>query len=140
MPVSTARHKADGLKQPIFETGPAGRHLQQIPEEGGFEVFWVDGRGAQAQGWYWQIFAQHGLSQAWMHGPFATAKRAYNAARGLWNNTERVGKRGMFADNDNSKTGLRRRISRLSRKDNTDDLKKIAHYLVEIDKLLMATI
>jgi len=85
MPVSTARHKADGLKQPIFETRPAGRHLQQIPEEGGFEVFWVDGRGAQAQGWYWQIFGQHGLTQAWMHGPFATAKRAYNAARGLSN-------------------------------------------------------
>ena len=83
MPASTARHNAAGLKQPIFEKRHAGSHPQQIPEEGGFEVFWVDGRGAQAQGWYWQIFGQHGLRQAWMHGPFATAKRAYNSARGL---------------------------------------------------------
>jgi len=28
---------------------------------------------------------QHGLRQAWMQGPFATAKHAYNAARGLHN-------------------------------------------------------
>ena len=83
MPVSTARHKAAGLGPAIFETSHAGRHHRQIPEEGGFEVFWVDKRGTQAEGWYWQIFEQHGSTQAWMHGPFATAKRAYNAARGL---------------------------------------------------------
>jgi hypothetical protein len=79
MSVSTAHHKAARLNEPSH----AGRHHRQIPEEGGFEVFWVDQRATQAEGWYWQIFDQHGSTQAWMHGPFATAKRAYNAASGL---------------------------------------------------------
>jgi hypothetical protein len=83
MPVSTAHHKAAGLNPVIFETSHAGRHHWQIPAEGGFEVFWYDRCGARAEGWYWQIFDQHGSTQAWMHGPFATSKRAYSAARGL---------------------------------------------------------
>src|SRR5260370_27398172 len=83
MPVSTARHKAAGLGPAIFETSHAGRHHRQIPEEGGFEVFWDDRRGTQAEGWYCQIFDHHGLRQASMHEPFATPKRAYNAAPAL---------------------------------------------------------
>ena len=82
MPVSTPPRKAAGLNPAIKH---AGRHCWQIPEEGGFEVFWIDNRGARAGGWYWQILDQHGLRQAWMQGPFATAKHAYNAARGLHN-------------------------------------------------------
>jgi len=73
----------EAAKRGKTNTALSASHPQQIPEEGGFEVFWVDGRGAQAQGWYWQIFGQYGLRQAWMQGPFATAKRAYNSARGL---------------------------------------------------------
>jgi len=82
MPVSTARHKAVDLNRTIFETRYAGRHRWQIPEEGGFEVFWIGRCQTQAEGWYWQIFDQHDLKQAWMHGPFATAKLAYDAAHG----------------------------------------------------------